>query len=154
MQGETGIAKSTFVKKLALDWAKLVEDRDVVNEEMAASSKCGWGEKPSRGDHVGVSHAERSQTRKQDDSRIRSGLLLLFLWNTFRKVLSCSRLIPRDEESLTDDLFTYVCDNQEKNLLVFDGYDEYISQKPSLYQESPPLFVRFSIEMFLEAVLS
>ena len=79
MQGETGIAKSTFVKKLALDWAKLVEHRDVVNEEMAASSKCGWGEKPSRGDHVGVSHAERSQTRKQDDSRIRSGLLLLFL---------------------------------------------------------------------------
>ena len=79
MQGETGISKSTFVKKLALDWAKLVEDRDIVNEEMASSSKCGGGERPSREDHVGVSQAERSQTRKQDDSRIRSGLLLLFL---------------------------------------------------------------------------
>ena len=44
---------------------------------------------------------------------------------TFREVLSCSRLIPKDEEYLTDGIFTYICNNQEKVLLVFDGYDEY-----------------------------
>ena len=137
-QGETGIGKTTFVKKLALDWAKLNEDKDVVNEEMAAPSKCGGGEKMSREHHVGVSQAESSQTRKQDDSRdgridamkkfqlvIVVPLKYVSKCQTFREVLSCSRLIPRDEESLTDDLFKYVCNNQEKVLLVFDGYDEY-----------------------------
>ena len=138
MQGETGIGKSTFVKKLALDWAKLVEGKDVVNEEMAAPSKCGGGEKTSREDHVGVSQADSSQTRKQDDSRdsrvdaLKKFQLVIVVplkyvskCQTFREVLSCSRLIPRDEESLTDDLFTYLCNSQEKALLVFDGYDEY-----------------------------
>ena len=138
VQGETGIGKTTFVKKLALDWAKLVEGKDVVNEEMAAPSKCGGGEKISREDHVGVSQAESSQTRKQDDRRdgridsfkkfqliIVVPLKYVSKCQTFREVLSCSRLIPRDEESLMDDLFTYVCNNQEKVLLVFDGYDEY-----------------------------
>ena len=137
-QGETGIGKTTFVKKLALDWAKLIEDKDVVNEEIAAPSKCGGGEKMSREHHVGVSQAESSQTRKQDDSRdsridamkkfqlvIVVPLKYVSKCQTFREVLSCSRLIPRDEESLTDDLFKYVCNNQEKVLLVFDGYDEY-----------------------------
>ena len=137
-QGETGIGKTTFVKKLALDWAKLNEDKDVVNEEMAAPSKCGGGEKTSREDHVSVSQAESSQTRKQDDRRdgridsfkkfqliIVVPLKYVSKCQTFREVLSCSRLIPRDEESLMDDLFTYVCNNQEKVLLVFDGYDEY-----------------------------
>ena len=138
VQGETGIGKSTFVKKLGLDWAKLVEGKDVVNEEMAAPSKCRGGEKTSREDHVGVSQAESSQTRKQDDSRdsridamkkfqlvIVVPLKYVSKCQTFREVLTCSRLIPRDEESLMDDLFTYVCNNQEKVLLVFDGYDEY-----------------------------
>ena len=138
VQGETGIGKSTFVKKLGLDWAKLVEGKDVVNEEMAAPSKCGGGEKISREDHVGVSQAESSQTRKQDDSRdgridaLKKFQLIIVVplkyvskCQTFREVLTCSRLIPRDEESLMDDLFTYVCNNQEKVLLVFDGYDEY-----------------------------
>ena len=138
VQGETGIGKTTFVKKLALDWAKLVEGKDVVNEEMAAPSKCGGGEKISREDHVGVSQAESSQTRKQDDSRdsridaLKKFQLIIVVplkyvskCQTFREVLNCSRLIPRDEESLLDDLFTYVCNNQEKVLLVFDGYDEY-----------------------------
>ena len=138
VEGETGIGKSTFVKKLALDWAKRVDEKDAVNEEMAASSKCGGGQKPSREDHVGVSQAESSETRKQDDSRashtdalkkfqlvIVVPLKFVSKCQTFKEVLSCSRLIPRDEESLSDDLFTYVCNNQEKVLLVFDGYDEY-----------------------------
>ena len=138
VQGETGIGKSTFVKKVALDWAKLVDDKDVVNEEMAASSNCQGGKKPSRKDHVGVSQAESSEARKHDDSSechidalkkfqlvITVPLKYVSKCQSFSDVLSCSRLIPKDEESLIDDLFTYVCNNQEKVLLVFDGYDEY-----------------------------
>ena len=138
VQGETGIGKSTFVKKLALNWAKLIDDKDVVNQEMAASSKGRRGKKPLRKDHVGVSQAESSEARKHDDSSechidalkkfqlvITVPLKYVSKCQSFSDVLSCSRLIPKDEESLIDDLFTYVCNNQEKVLLVFDGYDEY-----------------------------
>ena len=138
VQGETGIGKSTFVKTLALHWAKLVDDKDVVNEVMASSSKCGGVKEPSREDHMGVSQAESSETRKHDDSSqshidalkrfqlvIALPLKYVSKCQTFREVLSCSRLIPKDEEYLTDGIFTYICNNQEKVLLVFDGYDEY-----------------------------
>lgn len=138
VQGETGIGKSTFVKTLALHWAKLVDDKDVVNEVMASSSKCGGVKEPSREDHMGVSQAESSETRKHDDSSeshidalkkfqlvIAVPLKYVSKCQTFREVLSCSRLIPKDEEYLTDGIFTYICNNQEKVLLVFDGYDEY-----------------------------
>ena len=64
MQGEKGIGKSTFVKKLALDWAKVVEGRNVVNEEMAAPSKCGGGEKTSREDSA------RPRVAKQENRMI------------------------------------------------------------------------------------
>ena len=138
VQGETGIGKSTFVKTLALHWAKLVDDKDVVNEVMAASSKCGGVKEPSREYHMGVGQAESGETRKHDDSSeshidalkkfqlvIAVPLKYVTKCQTFREVLSCSRLIPEDEEYLTDNLFKYVCNNQEKVLLVFDGYDEY-----------------------------
>ena len=138
VQGETGIGKSTFVKALALHWAKLVDDKDVVNEVMASSSKCGGVKEPSREDHMGVSQAESSETRKHDDSSeshidalktfqlvIAVPLKYVSKCQTFREVLSCSRLILKDEEYLTDGIFTYICNNQEKVLLVFDGYDEY-----------------------------
>ena len=138
VQGETGIGKSTFFKTLALHWAKLVDDKDVVNEVMASSSKCGGVKEPSREDHMGVSQAESSGTRKHDDRSeshidalkkfqlvIAVPLKYVSKCQTFRDVLSCSRLIPKDEEYLTDGIFTYICNNQEKVLLVFDGYDEY-----------------------------
>ena len=138
VQGETGIGKSTFVKTLALHWAKLVDDKDVVNEVMASSSKCGGVKEPSREDHMGFSQAESSETRKHDDSSeshidalkrfqlvIAVPLKYVSKCQTFREVLSCSRLIPKDEEYLTDGIFTYIRNNQEKVLLVFDGYDEY-----------------------------
>ena len=138
VQGETGIGKSTFFKTLALHWAKLVDDKDVVNEVMASSSKCGGVKEPSREDHMDVSQAESSETRKHDDSSeshidalkkfqlvIAVPLKYVSKCQTFREVLSCSRLIPKDEEYLTDGIFTYICNNQEKVLLVFDGYDEY-----------------------------
>ena len=138
VQGETGIGKSTFVKTLALHWAKLVDDEDVVNEVMAASSKCGGVKEPSREYHMGVSQAESSETRKHNDSSeshidaLKKFQLVIVVplkyvskCQTFREVLSCSRLIPKDEEYLTDGIFTYICNNQEKVLLVFDGYDEY-----------------------------
>lgn len=44
---------------------------------------------------------------------------------SFEEVLRCSRLFPLDPVVSTDDLSTYISNNQEKVLLVFDGYDEY-----------------------------
>ena len=150
VQGETGIGKSTFVKTLALHWAKLVDDKDVVNEVMASSSKCGGVKEPSREDHMGVSQAASSETRKHDDSSeshidalktfqlvIAVPLKYVSKCQTFREVLSCSRLIPKDEEYLTDGIFTYICNNQEKVLLVFDGYDEYRSGSVAEAQFGP-----------------
>ena len=138
VEGETGIGKSTFVKALALHWAKLVDDKDVVNEVMAASSKCGGVKEPSREDHMGVGQADSSETRKHDDSSeshidaLKKFQLVIVVplkyvseCQTFREVLSWSLLIPKDQEYLTDGIFTYICNNQEKVLLVFDGYDEY-----------------------------
>ncbi|XP_020612580.1 uncharacterized protein LOC110050941 [Orbicella faveolata] len=44
---------------------------------------------------------------------------------TFKEVLSQSRVFPDDETSSVDDLLSYIGENQDKVLLVFDGYDEY-----------------------------
>ena len=98
VQGETGIGKSTFVKKLAVDWAEL-DDAEM--------------------------------TQKQKDALRKFKLVLVV---TLKDVSSCqtleeiirrSHLFPEDEETSTDDVLSYIRDNQEKVLLVFDGYDEY-----------------------------
>lgn len=106
VQGETGIGKSTFVKKLALDWAELGD----------------WK----------TSDEKRAAVRDSEADALKKFQLVLTVTlkevsrcQTLREVLACSLLIPSDKESLTDDLFRYVCNNQEKVLLVLDGYDEY-----------------------------
>ena len=44
---------------------------------------------------------------------------------TFKEVVTRSRLFPEDDEQSVDDLLCYIRTNQDKVLLVFDGYDEY-----------------------------
>ncbi len=44
---------------------------------------------------------------------------------TLKEVISDSHLFPKEEESLVDDLLCYIYKNQDKVLLVLDGYDEY-----------------------------
>ena len=98
VQGETGIGKSTFVKKLAVDWAVL-DDAEMTEEQKDALRKFRLVVVVPLKD---VSSCE-----------------------TLEEVIRNSHLFPEDEETSTDDFLSYIRDNQEKVLLVFDGYDEY-----------------------------
>ena len=98
VQGETGIGKTTFVKKLLVDWSNL-EEAKMDEEQKDALRKFDLV--------VSINLKEVSKCR------------------TFKEVLSQSRVFPDDETSSIDDLLSYIGENQDKVLLVFDGYDEY-----------------------------
>lgn len=97
VEGQAGIGKSTFVKKLCLDWAE--PDKTIVSEETNVLKKFE---------------------------------LVLFIklrevshCQTLRDVIRCSDLFAEENKHLTDDLLSYITENQSEVLLVFDGYDEY-----------------------------
>ena len=100
VQGQTGIGKTTFVKKLALDWAELsLEDETADDKEDVALKKFEL--------LVAVNLKEVSKHQSLKD------------------VLSFSNIFAEEDKSITDGLLKYITDNQDKVLLVFDGYDEY-----------------------------
>ena len=98
VQGDTGIGKTTFVKKLLVDWSNLDEAK---MEE------------------------EQKDALRKFDLVVSINLKEVSKCQTFEEVISRSQLFPKDEEKLVDDLPRYIRANQEKVLLVFDGYDEY-----------------------------
>ena len=98
VQGETGIGKTTFVKKLLVDWSNLEE----------AKMK-----------------EERKDALRKFDLVVSINLKEVSKCREFKEVLSRSRLFPEDEEKSVDNLLCYIRENQDKVLLVFDGYDEY-----------------------------
>ena len=100
VQGQTGIGKTTFVKKLALDWAELnLEDETADDKKAVALKKFEL--------LVAVNLKEVSKHQSLKD------------------VISCSNIFAVEDKSITDGLLKYITDNQDKVLLVFDGYDEY-----------------------------
>ena len=100
VQGQTGIGKTTFVKKLGLDWAELnLEDETADDKEAVALKKFEL--------LVAVNLKEVSKHQSLKD------------------VISCSNIFAEEDKSMTDGLLKYITDNQDKVLLVFDGYDEY-----------------------------
>ena len=98
VQGETGIGKTTFVKKLLLDWSNLEEAK--MDEE-------------------------RKDALRKFDLVVSINLKEVSKCQTFKEVISRSRLFPEDEEKSVDDLLCYIREQQDKVLLVLDGYDEY-----------------------------
>ena len=98
VQGETGIGKTTFVKKLLVDWSNIEQAK--MNEE-------------------------RNDALKNFDLVLCINLKEVSKCQTFKEMISCSRLFAEDDEKSVDDLLCYIGKNQEKVLLVFDGYDEY-----------------------------
>ena len=98
VQGQTGIGKSTFVKKLAVDWAELNDEKMIDKQKDALK-------------HfellVAVNLKEASKCQSLKD------------------VITRSTIFPREEKHLIDSLLNYITNNQKKVLLVFDGYDEY-----------------------------
>lgn len=100
VQGQTGIGKSTFVKKLALDWAELNLEGETADDKKAVALK-----KFELLVAVNLKEVSKHQSLKD--------------------VISCSNIFAVEDKSITDGLLKYITDNQDKVLLVFDGYDEY-----------------------------
>ena len=98
VQGDTGIGKTTFVKKLLVDWSNLEEAK--MNEE-------------------------QKDALRKFDLVVSINLKEVSKCQTFEEVVTRSRLFPEDEEKSVKELLRYVRTNQGKVLLVFDGYDEY-----------------------------
>ena len=98
VQGQTGIGKSTFVKKLAVDWAELN------GEEMTGRQK---------------------DVLKKFELAVVIDLKKVSKHQSLRDVISASDIFAEEETAMKDGLLSYITKNQEKVLLVFDGYDEY-----------------------------
>ena len=116
VQGETGMGKTTFVKKLLVDWSELEEAK--MDEE-------------------------RKDALKKFDLVLAVNLKEVSKCQTFKEVISCSRLFPEDDEKSVDDLLCYIRKNQDKVLLVFDGYDEYRTGSEAEERNGSPIFEIF-----------
>ena len=98
VQGQTGIGKSTFVKKLAVDWAELDDT--------------------TTGD-------QQKDILKTFELLVVVNLKEVSKCKSLKDVIGRSTIFAREEKHLTDSLLNYIANNQDKVLLVFDGYDEY-----------------------------
>ena len=103
VQGQTGIGKSTFVKKLLVDW---VEVNKAAGDEQAAVLK-------NFELVVAVNLKEVSKCQSLKD------------------VIRLSNVFAKEDKYMTEGLVDYITNNQEKVLLIFDGYDEYRSGRYS-----------------------
>ena len=103
MQGQTGIGKSTFVKKLLVDWM------DVNNET---------------GD-------EQAAVLKNFELVVAINLKEVSKCQSFNDVIRLSNVFAKEDKYMTEGLVDYITNNQEKVLLIFDGYDEYRSARDS-----------------------
>jgi len=141
VQGKTGIGKSTFVKKLAVDWAEL-DDETTGDTKQDALSKFEDGEDGhvSKGDEATFqdnedpsrSHGKHEDIGKNQKESLKKFELVLVInlkevskCRSLREIVRSCSIFPEEETHLADDLLSYITKNQEKVLLVFDGYDEY-----------------------------
>ena len=98
VQGQTGIGKSTFVKKLAVDWAELDDE---------------------------TTGGQQKDILKKFELLVVVNLKEVPKCQSLKDVISCSSIFARKDKHLTDSLLNYISNNEDKVLLVFDGYDEY-----------------------------
>ena len=97
VQGQTGIGKSTFVKKLLVDWIE-------VNE--------------GNGD-------EQATVLKNFELVVAVNLKEVSKCQSLVDVIRKSNVFAKEDKYMTEGLVDYISNNQEKVLLIFDGYDEY-----------------------------
>ena len=103
MQGQTGIGKSTFVKKLLVDW---VEVNKAAGDEQAA-------------------------VLKNFELVVAVNLKEVSKCESLKDVIRLSNVFAKEDKCMTENLVDYISNNQEKVLLIFDGYDEYRSGSDS-----------------------
>ena len=97
VQGQTGIGKSTFVKKLLVDWVD-------VNKKT--------------GD-------EKAAVLKNFELVVAVNLKEVSKRQSLKDVISFSNVFAKEDKYMTEGLVDYIANNQEKVLLIFDGYDEH-----------------------------
>ena len=134
VQGETGIGKTTFVKKMGLDWAELVDERTIGKHQ---DSRTRYGaESVSQGcEESSMNRMKREESVKVSKDEVnplkRFELVLAInlkevsKYSSFRDVVCRSNIFPEEDTAMAEQLISYITHNQEKVLLVFDGYDEY-----------------------------
>ena len=141
VQGQTGIGKSTFVKKLSVDWAEF--DQEIMGDTKKDALRRfeDGGDVPVSElneavfqDYRGPSrssgkHKDTSETQKESLKKFELVLVInlkeVSKCPSLREIVRCCSIFPEEETALADDLLSYITKNQEKVLLVFDGYDEY-----------------------------
>ena len=99
VQGQTGIGKSTFVKKLLVDWVE-------VNK--------GAGD-------------EQAAVLKNFELVVAVNLKEVSKCQSLKDVITLSNVFAMEDKYMSEGLIDYITNNQEKVLLIFDGYDEYRS---------------------------
>ena len=97
VQGQTGIGKSTFVKKLLVDWV---------------------GVNKGSGD-------EQAAVLKNFELVVAVDLKEVSKCQSLRDVITLSNVFAKEDKYMTEGLVDYISNNQEKVLLIFDGYDQY-----------------------------
>ena len=134
VQGETGIGKTTFVKKMGLDWAELVDERTIDKHQdsgtrYGAESVTQGCEESSRNR---MKREESVKVSKDEVNPLKRFELVLAInlkevskYSSFRDVVCRSNIFPEEDTAMAEQLISYITHNQEKVLLVFDGYDEY-----------------------------
>ena len=107
VQGQTGIGKSTFVKKLLVDW---VEVNKKTGDEQAA-------------------------VLKNFELVVAVNLKEVSKCQSLKEVIRLSNVFAKEDKYMTEGLVDYISNNQEKVLLIFDGYDEYrIGRNSEIYE--------------------
>ena len=135
VQGQTGIGKSTFVKKLAVDWAEL--DDEKTGDEHATSIRKDDESTSIKDDESSATEDYGDRSKKLTDALRKFGLVVavnlkeVSKCQSLKDVISHSSIFADEDKPLTEDLLTYITNNQEKVLLVFDSYDEYHSGRNS-----------------------
>ena len=99
VQGQTGIGKSTFVKKLLVDWVEVNKGAGVEQTAFLRNFELV----------VAVNLKEVSKCERLTD------------------IIRLSNVFAKEDKYMTEGLMNYITNNQEKVLLIFDGYDEYRS---------------------------
>ena len=99
VQGQTGIGKSTFVKKLLVDWVEVNKGAGVEQTAVLRNFELV----------VAVNLKEVSKCERLTD------------------IIRLSNVFAKEDKYMTEGLINYITNNQEKVLLIFDGYDEYRS---------------------------
>ena len=97
VQGQTGIGKSTFVKKLLVDWVEV--NKKTSDQQAAVLNNFKLV--------VAVNLKEVSKCQ------------------SLKEVIRLSNVFAKEDKYMTEGLVHYINNNQEKVLLIFDGYDEY-----------------------------